>query len=194
MATDRCYGCKTCSIACAREHLLEYDVLLRRVRQIDTTNPVGHAFVSMSCNHCDEPACVANCPSGAYSKDEDSGLVLLDESKCIGSRTCIDACPFNAPTFDETNGVARKCDGCITRQEAGLLPVCNIVCPSLNITLGDFDTFVGRFTNSVSIKEVVPDVMPNLLVSLDPDITADIFVDIDGFAGTVDTGNGMFSA
>ena len=65
VATDHCYGCKTCTVACANEHLLNPGVLLRRVRQIDVSEPVGHAFVSMGCNHCDDPACVANCPVGA---------------------------------------------------------------------------------------------------------------------------------
>ena len=87
VATDHCYGCKTCTVACANEHLLNPGVLLRRVRQIDVSEPVGHAFVSMGCNHCDDPACVANCPVGAYTKQEDTGLVIQDHSLCIGCKT-----------------------------------------------------------------------------------------------------------
>ena len=41
VATDHCYGCKTCTVACANEHLLNPGVLLRRVRQIDVSEPGG---------------------------------------------------------------------------------------------------------------------------------------------------------
>lgn len=63
-----CYGCKSCQVACATEKVLTPGVFIRRVRQINAAAPGGHAFVSMACNHCDEPACVANCPVGAYQK------------------------------------------------------------------------------------------------------------------------------
>lgn len=91
-----CYGCKSCQVACANEKLLTPGVFIRRVRQINAAAPGGHAFVSMACNHCDEPACVANCPVGAYQK-MDNGLVVQDHDKCIGCKTCIEACPFHAP-------------------------------------------------------------------------------------------------
>lgn len=193
VTTDRCIGCKTCSVACAKEHLLEPNVLIRRVRQINTSDPIGHAFVSMSCNHCDVPVCVASCPAGAYTKQEDTGLVLKDISLCTGCKTCIEVCPFNAPTYDQINNVTQKCDGCVARLEAGMLPMCVISCPNANITQDDFESLLSSFPNSVSIKEVVDEVQPNLAISLDPGITVDIFVDIDGFSGTVDTGNGMFN-
>ena len=92
-----CYGCKSCQVACATEKVLTPGVFIRRVRQINAAAPGGHAFVSMACNHCDEPACVANCPVGAYQK-MDNGLVVQDHDKCIGCKTCIEACPFHAPS------------------------------------------------------------------------------------------------
>lgn len=95
-----CYGCKSCQVACATEKVLTPGVFIRRVRQINAAAPGGHAFVSMACNHCDEPACVANCPVGAYQK-MDNGLVVQDHDKCIGCKTCIEACPFHAPSYDE---------------------------------------------------------------------------------------------
>lgn len=187
VATDHCYGCKTCTVGCANEHLLNPGVLLRRVRQIDTSDPIGHAFVSMSCNHCDEPVCVANCPVGAYAKQEDTGLVIQDHSLCIGCKTCIEACPFNAPSYDEVSSTTYKCDGCIVRRQEGLPPVCTVVCPSANISMDEFESLLSAHADSVSVKEVV-ETMPNLTVSLDPDITVDVFTDIDGWEETVDRG------
>lgn len=187
VATDHCYGCKTCTVGCASEHLLNPGVLLRRVRQIDTADPIGHAFVSMSCNHCDEPVCVTNCPVGAYVKQEDTGLVIQDHALCIGCKTCIEACPFGAPSYDEKSSTTYKCDGCITRRNAGLPPVCTIVCPSANISMDEFDSLSSTHVDGSSIKDVV-ETMPNLVVTLDPDISVDIFTDIDGWTETVDRG------
>ena len=109
-----CYGCKSCQVACATEKVLTPGVFIRRVRQINAAAPGGHAFVSMACNHCDEPACVANCPVGAYQK-MDNGLVVQDHDKCIGCKTCIEACPFHAPSYDEATSTTYKCDGCANR-------------------------------------------------------------------------------
>ncbi len=73
--SEDCYGCKSCQVACANEKLLAPGVFIRRVRQIQKAG--GHAFVSMSCNHCDDPACGENCPVGAYL-NMDNGLVVQD--------------------------------------------------------------------------------------------------------------------
>lgn len=183
VATDRCYGCKTCTVSCANEHLLSPGVHLRRVRQINAPEPVGHAFVAMSCNHCDEPACVANCPVGAYTKQEDTGLVIQDHSICIGCKTCIMACPFNAPAYCEADSTTYKCDGCINRQKAGLAPVCTVTCPSGNITMDEAESL----PEGESVKDVVA-TKPNLVVTLDKELAIEAFVDIDGWSETVDRG------
>jgi anaerobic dimethyl sulfoxide reductase subunit B len=187
VATDHCYGCKTCTIACANEHLLSTGVFLRRVRHIDTSDPVGHAFVSMSCNHCDDPACVKNCPVGAYTKDEETGLVVQDHSLCIGCKSCIEACPFHAPAYCEEDSTTYKCDGCVQRRSIGLQPVCTIVCPSANISMDEFDTLLSSHSGCVSVKDKA-ETKPNLAVMLDKDITADVFTDIDYAEGLVDAG------
>lgn len=57
-----CYGCKSCQVACANEKVLTPGVFIRRVREVEKAG--GHAFVSMSCNHCDEPAWRGKLPRG----------------------------------------------------------------------------------------------------------------------------------
>lgn len=184
--SGNCYGCKTCQIACANEKMLPAGVYPRRVRVVDTSS--GMAFVSMSCNHCDEPACVANCPVGAYEKDEKTGLVIQDHEKCIGCQTCIQKCPFHAPSYDEDESKTYKCDGCINRQNAGEAPVCTIVCPSMNISFGDdFDALLSQNSGAESIKDIV-DTKPNYAATLDADLELAVFKDIDGQPETVDRG------
>lgn len=85
MNNKNCYGCKTCSIACKSEKQLDKGVLLRHVTAIRQDDPRAFAYLSMACNHCEEPACMANCPVGAYSKLED-GTVIQDHSVASAAR------------------------------------------------------------------------------------------------------------
>lgn len=184
--SSNCYGCKTCQIGCANEKMLPAGVYLRRVRIIDTAT--GMAYVSMSCNHCDEPACVTNCPVGAYTKDEETGLVIQDHEKCIGCQTCVQKCPFHAPAYNEEESKTYKCDGCIDRQKRGENPVCTIVCPSLNIAYADdFESLLSQETDAKSIKDTV-ETKPNYGVVMDKDAELDMFANIDGWTETVDRG------
>ena len=92
--STRCTGCRTCEMACKDYNALPANYAFRRVFDYEggdwkdngdgTFEPTSWAsHVSMACNHCDEPACVANCPVGAYQK-MDNGLVVEDHEKCIG--------------------------------------------------------------------------------------------------------------
>ena len=68
-----------------------------------------------SCLHCETPACVTVCPTGASYKRASDGIVLVDEDKCIGCKLCSWACPYGAREFDTDVGVMKKCTLCIDR-------------------------------------------------------------------------------
>ena len=125
-----CYGCKTCSMACMTTRLSgQTATFLRRVDVILDGEAEAQSFLSLACNHCDEPACLANCPVGAYTK-LDNGVVVQDHDLCIGCKTCISACPYGAPVFDEASSTTYKCDMCIDRLERGEKPACVEACPA----------------------------------------------------------------
>lgn len=101
--TIRCVGCHTCSIACKIENNLPDDVIWNRVltnggASMDTASGtfpnLSKEYITVACQHCENPACVKVCPVGATFKDPDTGAVRQDYDKCIGCRMCIAACPY----------------------------------------------------------------------------------------------------
>ncbi|CAI1590946.1 4Fe-4S dicluster domain-containing protein [Serratia fonticola] len=134
----RCYGCKTCSMACKSENQTPPGVLWRRVREYETDSPNSEGFISMSCNHCDDPQCMKVCPADTYHKRPD-GIVVQDHEKCIGCRMCIMACPYNAPVFDPQEGKTSKCNMCAERLDEGLPPRCVASCPAGVLKFGDIE-------------------------------------------------------
>lgn len=169
MNNKNCYGCKTCSIACKSEKQLGTGVLLRKVSETVQDEPLAQAFLSMACNHCEEPACVAICPVQAYTKRED-GIVVQDHAKCIGCQSCISACPFGAPSYDEETSTTFKCDTCVDRREQGLPPACVAACPGANIAFGDMDDLAADHQADIISNEACG-THPNFVITVDPKLT-----------------------
>jgi Fe-S-cluster-containing dehydrogenase component len=96
-----------------------------------------------SCLHCETPACVTVCPTGASFKRAEDGIVLVDEDKCIGCKLCSWACPYGAREYSPVEGVMKKCTLCVDRiynenlPEAEREPACVQVCPTRARHFGD---------------------------------------------------------
>ena len=90
---NECTGCRCCQVACKDKNDLEVGFLFRKVTDFEGNAfpDVWSASLSMGCNHCDSPACVANCPQGALYKEEKHGFVLQDHDLCIGCQTCVNS-------------------------------------------------------------------------------------------------------
>ncbi len=137
----RCTGCHTCVVACKDWHDLPAELVYwRRVETHEEGRfpDVGVYHVSISCNHCVNPACVEACPEDAIYKRAEDGVVLIDSAKCTGCRACEEACPYGAIGFRGDDGtVAEKCDFCIDRLENKEAPVCVAACPTRALDFGD---------------------------------------------------------
>ena len=140
---DRCTGCDSCIVSCKFENHLPLGTFYNRVMQVGPTGSypnVERYNLPVQCQQCTHARCVEVCPTGASYRDSESGIVLVDESKCIGCQYCLYACPYGVRTFSEADGVARKCTLCQHLTASGsAVPACVHNCPGGARFYGDLD-------------------------------------------------------
>ncbi|WP_367115223.1 4Fe-4S dicluster domain-containing protein [Actinophytocola sp.] len=120
----------------------------------------------MRCNHCTDAPCVAICPTKALFKRDD-GIVDFDGDRCIGCKSCMQACPYDAIYLDEQTHTAAKCNFCAHRVDEGLEPACVVVCPTHSIWVGDLDdpdSGIARLvaTNDTTVRAPEQNTGPNV--------------------------------
>ena len=169
---DTCVGCHACAVACKEWNaggiagpLTDEDpygkepfgVWFNRVHSYEVEPdafpfplPSGEGAQApmtvhfpRSCLHCETPACVTVCPTGASYKRAQDGIVLVDEDKCIGCKLCSWACPYGAREYSAVEGVMKKCTLCVDRiynehlDEIERQPACVQACPTRARHFGD---------------------------------------------------------
>lgn len=179
---QRCIGCHTCSVACRTENNLPEGVWWNRTLteggdEMDTPSgefpDVAMSYYTVACQHCSKPACADVCPVGATYKDEETGIVHQDYSKCIGCQMCISACPYEGvrhfndgePTWalDFAMGdpdvpahranVVEKCTMCAHRVARDEEPMCVKVCPTRARFWGDLDDPESEVSKLIAERE-----------------------------------------
>ena len=162
----RCIGCQACALSCKMANNVPDGMLWNRVialggdhldGAVGTFPNLSREYLPFACQHCENPACLKVCPTGATYKDS-KRRVLIDYDKCIGCRMCMAACPYNARVFNwaepvrqvgfnygeadvpvRPKGVMEKCTLCKERTDRGDLPMCVVNCPMRARTFGDLD-------------------------------------------------------
>ena len=158
---DTCVGCHACVISCKEWNTGGYGAplsdqdawgaepvgaFLNRVHTFEVTPDTGPAMnvhFPKSCLHCDDAPCVTVCPTGASFKRAADGIVLVDESICIGCGLCAWACPYGAREMDPVEQVMKKCTLCVDRiyndniPEEDRIPSCVRTCPAGARHFGD---------------------------------------------------------
>lgn len=129
--TNKCIACHTCELACVIEHSISKNLftaileekLKPKKREVEYITQ--DKTLSISCQNCREPLCVAVCMSGAMRKDKE-GQVTCDIDQCVGCWMCIMVCPYGSIRRDVFRKKADKCDFCPERDDYA----CVVSCPT----------------------------------------------------------------
>jgi Fe-S-cluster-containing dehydrogenase component len=150
-----CIGCHACTVACKTEHEIPVGQFRTWVKYVDKGEypATTREFGVMRCNHCTDAPCIAICPTNALFKRDD-GIVDFDNQQCIGCKSCMQACPYDALYIDEDTHTAAKCNFCAHRIDQGLEPACVVVCPTESIWVGDLDDAESGIRKFLSIEPV----------------------------------------
>ena len=134
-----CTGCASCQIACKDKNNLKTGEFFRKVTEYEGGSFVKSGEVilpdvyaywrSDTCKHCDDPHCLAVCPSEAITKNPENGIVVIHHEACTGCRICERACPHLAIVFLTEVGKAGKCDFCTDLLAQDQDPACVSACP-----------------------------------------------------------------
>jgi carbon-monoxide dehydrogenase iron sulfur subunit len=128
-----CMGCKLCEVHCLVEHSASKDII--KAYKKESPEPMSRVRVQVNkpfvftarCQQCKNPLCVASCLTGAMHIEEETGLVLHDDAKCVGCWTCIAVCPFGAiKMVSSPKRHVVKCDLCPELE----IPACVANCPN----------------------------------------------------------------
>ena len=164
----KCIGCHACTVACKSEHEVPVGVNRTYVKQVEkgTFPESKRLFSVMRCNHCTNAPCVSICPTEALFIRED-GIVDFDNDRCIGCKSCMQACPYDALYIDPETNTAAKCNYCAHRVDIGLEPACVIVCPEEAIVSGNMNDPKSEIAvllskHDVKVRKKEKDTIPNL--------------------------------
>ena len=180
---DTCVGCHACVVSCKGWNTENYGAPLADVDAYGQ-NPVGtflnrvHSYevtpeegtpqlvhFPKSCLHCEDAPCVTVCPTGASYKRSEDGIVLVNESDCIGCGLCAWACPYGAREMDSVEKVMKKCTLCVDRiynenlEPDDQIPACVRTCPAGARHFGDFNDPESQVSKLVTERGGI-DLMP----------------------------------
>lgn len=129
---DLCIGCRLCEIHCLVQHSKSKRILTAMMREKEKITPrvkveeSGQLTFALQCRHCENARCLEACITGAIRRDPETGVILHDESKCVGCWMCVMTCPVGAVQRGREGHVASKCDLC----QGEKIPACVHNCPN----------------------------------------------------------------
>ncbi|MCJ7471863.1 MAG: 4Fe-4S dicluster domain-containing protein [Actinobacteria bacterium] len=155
----KCEGLRLCTKACIAMHFIPKEQEWIQTLKIDLEGG-GSYYMPMPCFQCENAPCVKVCPVKATYHNEE-GIVLIDQTRCIGCRQCMAACPYHrrffnwkkpelppeaalakySPEFpvNVEKGTVSKCVFCPHLLKDGKLPSCVTGCPNGVIYMGELN-------------------------------------------------------
>ena len=155
--TKKCVGCYACRVACQMKNHLEPEESFIHYEERETGQypSVHNEIIPLQCQHCEEAPCQIVCPTLA-TYTTSSGVVLVDEAKCIGCKYCMAACPYGARIQIEATGVIEKCRFCWENGEPGKPPSCVGTCISGARIFGDLDDPESEISQAIARHNAQP--------------------------------------
>jgi len=155
--TTKCIECFGCRVACQMQNGLppEESFIHFYEKEIGVFPNVTVQVLPVQCQHCENPPCMANCPTGATYKNKD-GIVLVDENKCIGCKYCVVSCPYQARVQNHKTGVVEKCRFCVEEVDAGRAPICVSTCMGNARLFGDLDDPKSDISREIIKRKAQP--------------------------------------
>ena len=124
--TEKCTGCHVCELVCSSR---KYKAFNPRSSLIGVVSFGTTLDAALACQFCEKPTCVRVCPRKALTRDDQTGVILVDETRCTGCGWCAASCEFGAMTVDPGKKVITVCDLCQGK------PQCVQYCPQQALQL-----------------------------------------------------------
>jgi Fe-S-cluster-containing hydrogenase component 2 len=109
---ERCTGCHFCEMICSLSHDGECNLNLSGIGIVMSNGGGTNENIPIVCQQCADPMCADVCVMGAISRNESTGALIIDESSCIGCKTCVIVCPLGGVLYNYKKDCSMKCDLC----------------------------------------------------------------------------------
>ena len=107
---EKCNNCLDCEKACAKVKTGREDGSRSRIRTIKNLKEAY--FGPVVCLQCNDPDCLHICPAGAIHKDAETGIVSIDDERCVRCLLCTLTCPYCGVFYSAKDKKMIKCDLC----------------------------------------------------------------------------------
>ena len=144
---DKCTDCRVCELVCALENENTFDPKLSRIKVLGLHQLVN---IPVSCHFCEDALCVSSCPRDALMQCEETGVIMVDDTKCDLCGWCIESCKHGAMFVNQEKKTVMTCNLCKGT------PKCVEWCPEDALSLMTQKESEQK-TREVAVNKLIPD-------------------------------------